>query len=136
MTPFGNGFSDELTKLGDVTDFLRRLRESPELRQAILKSTAVGAATGAVEGLALPGARGRRGTGGAERMKNRVRGALSESAGGALAGLVTGAIFPGWFHHSGHFAEDELERMEHARSGERAQRRLRRMKAGVRQRGI
>lgn len=106
MQAFVRGFADELLKtasLGEgVVHFFRRVREEPELRAAIRKSMLVGAGTGLIEGAALPAASGKK--------HSRLKSGLSEAAGGAMVGGITGAVFPGWFHRAGHFTESELAR--------------------------
>jgi len=90
------GFADELVKSASarsaVVKALARIRRSPELRRAILRSAALGGTTGLVSG-AFDDKKG-----------NALRSALV----GALAGGVTGASFPGWFTHANRYAPDEV----------------------------
>ncbi len=98
MDPFITGFSDELVKTASLAGFARRLANSKELRHAIRRSTILGAGTGAV--------------GGAIQSKgedeSRLKKILGAAALGGVGGALTGAAFPGWFHHSSMRAADEL----------------------------
>ncbi len=84
--------------LGKVREFAERLGKSEELRHAIRRSALLGAGTGAI--------------GGAIQSKSpdesRIKKILGSALLGGVGGAVTGAAFPGWFHHQSMRAADEL----------------------------
>ena len=83
------GFANELIKMGSISstlaEFINSIKNSPGTRRALLHSAGLGAATGAVAGLA--------GGGPDPTFKRMMRGAV----GGGAGGLITGAAFPHWF---------------------------------------
>lgn len=98
MSWFVTGFADELTKLAGppTANLIERLRRSPELRKAIVRSTLLGAGTGAVTGAFTH-----------DKDSGRAKKVLTGAALGALGGGITGAVYPGWFDRRSRLASDE-----------------------------
>lgn len=92
---FVNGFSDELTKTAGLGSLIKRIRNSPELRKSILRSSLLGAGTGAVA------------TAFQSKDEKGERHLMRNILGGAAGGAVTGAAFPGWFSRRSMKATDE-----------------------------
>jgi len=100
MAPFMNGFADELIKTaraGAIADFAVRLGKSKSLRDAIRKSTLLGAGTGALSGALSP-----------DGDKGLLRRMAGSAVLGAAGGALTGSVMPGWFGPGSHRAHGEF----------------------------
>lgn len=98
MDAFITGFQDEIVKTANLAAFAKRLVNSKELRHAIRRSAVLGAGTGAVGGAIQ----------GKGEDESRLKKILGGAALGGVGGALTGAAFPGWFHHSSMRAADEV----------------------------
>jgi uncharacterized membrane protein YoaK (UPF0700 family) len=86
--------TDKTAGLGNL---ITRFSKSPGFRQAILRSTALGAGTGALGGALAA----------KDPQQSRIEQILRSALLGGVGGAVSGAAFPGWFDRKSMLAHDE-----------------------------